>query len=84
MSSSTFLQNMVQLIKGDLETTGIPVAIGALQILSKNGVNAASVAAAELYLLGNAPAALITAEQTFAQQELAALSNVLAALKPTT
>jgi hypothetical protein len=83
----SFLSNAVALIKGDLEADGIPVAIGALSILQKNGINAASIAAAELYLMGNAPAALITAEQQFAQQELAALSTALAGIKiapPTT
>lgn len=78
----SLLQNAFNLLKGDLEADGIPVVIGALSILQKQGVNVASLAAAKVYVLGNAPAALLAAEQTFAQQELTALSTDLQAIKP--
>ncbi len=78
----SLIQNAFNLLKGDLETDGIPVIVGALSILQKDGVNVVSLAAAKAYILGNAPAALLAAEQSFAQQELAALSNSLAAIKP--
>jgi hypothetical protein len=79
---SNFIENSLKFLETDFEADGIPVLIGAVQILQKQGVNVASIAAAKLYILGNAPAALLSAEQQFAQQELAALSTTLSTIKP--
>ena len=79
---SSFIQNSLKFLETDLESDGLPVLIGAVQILQKQGINVASIAAAKLYVLGNAPAALLSAEQQFAQQELAALSTTLSTIKP--
>jgi len=79
---SNFIENSLKFLETDFEADGIPVLIGAVQILQKQGINVASIAAAKLYVLGNAPAALLSAEQQFAQQELAALSTTLSTIKP--
>jgi hypothetical protein len=75
----SFLSNALAVIKGDLEASGIPVLIGALQILQKSP-NAMGVAAAEAYLLGNAPAALLSAETNLLQQGITDLNAKLQAL----
>jgi hypothetical protein len=78
---SNALTNLMTLIKGDLEVDLIPVAVGALQILQKSP-NLLGVQAAEAYVLGNAPAALLSGATTLLQQEIAALEAKLAALQP--
>jgi hypothetical protein len=78
--SSSFLTNALNMIKGTLEIDAIPVAIGALQILQKSP-NATGVLAAEAYLLGNAPAALLSAETSLLQQGINDLSARLQALQ---
>jgi hypothetical protein len=77
-SQPSFLQNLLNLIKGQLVIEGVPVAIGALQVFEKSP-NAAGVAAAELYVLGNAPAALLAGETTLLQTVITDLSTQLAA-----
>lgn len=80
---SSFLTNALTLIKGDISADGIPVLIGALQQFTKPnplGVGG-QAAAAELYLLGNAPGALIAAETTLLQQAVQDLSARLSALQ---
>jgi hypothetical protein len=73
------LSNALTLIKNDLEVDFIPVIIGALQTLQKSpGVGGAL--AAEAYLLGNAPAALIGAEVQLLQEGIQDLGNKLASL----
>lgn len=74
------LSNLLSLIKGDLEVDLLPVAIGGLQVLQKSP-NAAGVAAAEAYVLGNAPAALLTGEAQLAQTVINDLSAELAKLQ---
>lgn len=76
---SNFLSNALAVIKGDLEVAGLPVLIGALGVLQKSP-NALGVAAAEAYLLGNAPAALLAAETTVLSQGIADLNAKLQAL----
>jgi hypothetical protein len=76
----SFLSNAMALIKGELEVTGIPIVIGALQILQKSP-NAAGVLAAEAYVLGNAPAALLTGEASLLQTAITDLSAQLAKLQ---
>lgn len=81
--SNTFLSNALALIKGDISIEGIPVLIGALQAFTKPnplGVGG-QAAAAELYLLGNAPAALVAAETTILQQVVTDLSARLTAMQ---
>lgn len=80
---SNFLTNALALIRGDLEADGIPVLIGALQVLEKpNPLGIVGQAeAAELYLLGNVPAALIEAQTTVLQQAINDLSADLAAIQ---
>jgi hypothetical protein len=74
------LSNALALIKGDLEVTLLPVVIGALQVLQKSP-GEQGILAAEAYLLGNAPAALISGETQLLQQGIADLSAKLAALE---
>lgn len=76
----SFLSNALALIKGDLEVDGLPVLIGALQILQKNPT-ILGVDAAEAYLLGNMPAALLTAETSLLQQGINDLSADFAKLQ---
>lgn len=78
MSIPTPLANAIAFIKSDLEVNLIPVIIGALQILAKSP-NALGVAAAEAYVLGNAPTALLAVEQAAITQGIAALSAFLQA-----
>jgi hypothetical protein len=80
---SSFLSNSLALIKGDISADGIPVLIGALQqFIKPNPLGLAGQAsAAELYLLGNAPGALIAAETTLLQQAVQDLSARLTALQ---
>jgi hypothetical protein len=80
---SSFLTNALALIKGDIDVDGIPVLIGALQQFTKPnplGIQGQATAA-ELYLIGNAPAALITAETTLLQQAVTDLTARLTALQ---
>jgi hypothetical protein len=74
------LSNALALIKGDLEVTLLPVVIGALQVLEKSP-GEQGILAAEAYLLGNAPAALIAGETTLLQQGISDLNTKLAALE---
>jgi hypothetical protein len=80
---SSFLTNALTLIKGDISADGIPVLIGALQQFIKPNPLGVSgqAAAAELYLLGNAPGALIAAETALLQQTVTDLSARLTALQ---
>jgi hypothetical protein len=81
MSSS--VNNLLTLIKGTIEVDLIPVAIGALQIVQKSP-NLLGIEAAEAYVLGNAPAALLAGATSVLQQEIAALEAKLAALQAPT
>ena len=74
------LSNALNFIKGDLEVSLLPVVIGALQVLQKSP-NGAGVLAAEAYLLGNAPTALVSLETSLLQQGIADLSAKLTALQ---
>jgi hypothetical protein len=80
---NSFLSNALALIKGDIEIDGIPVLIGALQAFQKpNPLGLAGQAeAAELYLIGNGPAAMVAAEVTIVQQAVTDMSARLAALQ---
>lgn len=87
---STPIQNALNFIKSDLEVTLIPVVIGALQAYQKSP-GALGLAAAELYVLGNAPAALLQAESGVISAGIADLNAILqtelaaqAAAKPAT
>jgi len=74
------VNSLLDLIKSNLEVDLLPVAIGALQILEKQpGV--LGVEAAEAYVLGNAPAALLAGATSLLQQEVAALTAKLQALQ---
>jgi hypothetical protein len=74
------VNNLLDLIKNNLEVELIPIGIGALQILEKDP-SALGVGAAEAYILGNAPAALLSGATSLLQQEVTALStNYSAAL----
>jgi hypothetical protein len=77
--STSPLTNALNLIKGDLEIDLLPVVIGALQILQKSP-NAMGVASAEAYLLGNAPAALLSLETSLLQTGISDLNARLQAL----
>lgn len=74
------ITNIITIIKSNLEVDLIPVIIGAMQILQKSP-NAAGVMAAEAYILGNAPAALLAGATTLLQQEIAALTAKLTAMQ---
>lgn len=80
---NSFLSNALNLIKGTISIDGIPVLIGALQEFTKpNPLGVAGQAtAAELYLIGNAPGALIAEETTLLQQAVTDLSARLAAMQ---
>jgi hypothetical protein len=69
---------LITLIEGGLEVNLIPVGIGALQILQKSP-NIAGIEAAKLYILGNAPAALLNDATTLLQQEVTTLTAKLQA-----
>lgn len=75
---SSALSNLVAFLKSDLEVELLPVAIGGLQILQKNP-SAAGALAAEAYVLGNAPAALLAGEAALLQQGVNDLQAELAA-----
>ena len=60
------LDAALTLIKSNLEVNLLPVIIGALQVLQKDP-SVVGIAAAEAYLLGNAPAALLIAKATLMQ-----------------
>ena len=74
----------ITFIETDLEVNLLPVVIGALQIIQKNP-SALGAAAAEAYLIANAPVALLAAEQTALNGAIntlsARLQAVLAAAK---
>lgn len=74
------VNSLLDLIKNNLEIELIPIAIGAMQILEKSP-NATGALAAEAYILGNAPAALLSGATSLLQAEIAALSSKLAALQ---
>jgi hypothetical protein len=74
------LSTLVSLLKNDLEAQLIPVAIGGLQILQKSP-NAAGAIAAEAYVLGNAPAALLSGETTLLQAAITDLQTQLAKIQ---
>jgi hypothetical protein len=77
------VNSFITLIKNSFEPDLIPVAIGALQILAKNPT-ILGADAAEAYVLGNAPAALLAGATTLLQQEIAALTAKLTALQTAT
>jgi hypothetical protein len=77
--STTPLSNALAFIESDVEVTLIPVVIGALGILQKNP-NALGLAAAESYVLANAPAALLSAETTTVNAAIGSLNTKLQAL----
>jgi hypothetical protein len=74
------VNSLITLIKSNLEVDLIPVAIGALQILEKNP-NILGIDAAEAYILGNAPAALLSSETSLLQQVIASLTAKLLAMQ---
>jgi hypothetical protein len=76
---NSFLTNALALIKGQLEPALLPMLIAALQILQKSP-NAMGVGAAEAYLVGNAPAALLSAETALLQATINDLNSRLQAL----
>jgi hypothetical protein len=77
---SSNVNSLINLIKNDFEVDLIPVAIGALQILEKNP-SVLGAGAAEAYILGNAPAALLSGATTLLQQEVADLQAKLSAMQ---
>jgi hypothetical protein len=77
---SNNVNSLLDLIKSNLEVELIPVGIGALQILEKDP-SILGIEAAEAYVLGNAPAALLGGATTLLQQEVTALQAKLAALQ---
>lgn len=78
--TSSALSNAVAFLKGELEVTLVPVLIGALQVFQKSP-NALGAAAAEAYVLGNAPAALAAAETSLIQTSFGELSTLLTSLQ---
>lgn len=74
------VNSLLDLIKSNLEVDLIPVGIGALQILEKEP-GLLGIEAAEAYILGNAPAALLSGATTLLQQEVTALNAKLQALQ---
>lgn len=80
VSSPSALTNLLNFIKGTLEVDLLPVAGGAVAVLQKSP-NAAGVAAAQLYILGNAPVALLTAEGAGISTALSDLSAEFAKLE---
>lgn len=74
------VNSLLTLIKSNLELDLIPVAIGAFQILQKSP-NLLGAEAAEAYVLGNAPAALLSGATTILQQEIANLTAKLQAMQ---
>lgn len=74
------VNDLITLLKSNLELDLIPIAIGAFQILEKSP-NAAGAMAAEAYVLGNAPAALLSGATSVLQQEIAMLTAKLQALQ---
>ena len=74
------VNNVITLIESNLEADLIPVVIGALQILQKNP-NQLGIEAAKAYVLGNAPAALLSGATNLLQQEIAVLTAKLTALQ---
>jgi hypothetical protein len=74
------VNSLLDLIKSNLEVDLIPVGIGALQILEKDP-SLLGIEAAEAYVLGNAPAALLSGATTLLQQEVTALNAKLQALQ---
>jgi hypothetical protein len=77
---SSNVNSLITLIKSNLEVDLIPVAIGAMQILQKQP-NLLGAEAAEAYILGNAPAALLSGATSLLQEEVAALQAKLTALQ---
>jgi hypothetical protein len=75
---SNNVNSLLTLIESNLEIDLIPVGIGALQILQKSP-NLAGIEAAKLYILGNAPAALLSGATSILQQEITALTAKLVA-----
>jgi hypothetical protein len=73
------LSSTIAYIESDLEIALIPVVIGALQIFQKNP-NLLGAAAAEAYILANAPAALLTAEAGAVNGAINTLNTKLQAL----
>ena len=76
MSNLSLANGLLKTIEVEL----IPVVVGALQVLQKSP-NAAGVLAAEAYLLGNAPAALVAGETSLLQSGIADLQAALAKLQ---
>jgi hypothetical protein len=74
------LSTFIALLKNNLEVELLPVAIGGLQILQKSP-NAAGIVAAEAYVLGNAPAALLAGETQVLQAGITDLQAQLAKLQ---
>ena len=74
------VNSLLTLIESNLEVDLIPVAIGALQVLQKSP-NLAGIETAKLYILGNAPAALLGGATTLLQQEITALTAKLTSMQ---
>ena len=79
MSTPSPLATALALIKSDLQVDLLPVIIGALQVLEKSPGEQGALAA-EAYLLGNAPSALLSLETQLLQQGIADLEARLQAV----
>jgi len=77
---SNNVNSFITLLEGNLELDLIPVLIGAMQIVQKNP-SLLGIEAAKAYVLGNAPAALLSGATTLLQQEITVLTTKLAALQ---
>jgi hypothetical protein len=77
---SNNVNSFMTLLEGNLEVNLIPVLVGALQIVQKNP-SILGIEAAKAYVLGNAPAALLSGATTLLQQEITALTAKLTALQ---
>lgn len=77
------LSAFLTFVKNDLKKEFIPIAIGALQEAEKTP-GALGIAAAEAYVLGNAPAALLQEETSVIQQGISDLQARLTTLESAT
>lgn len=75
---SNSISNFLAFLKGDLEVELLPVAIGALGVAQKTP-GAEGIVAAEAYVLGNAPAALLAGQASVMQVGINDLQAQLAA-----
>lgn len=74
------LQTVLNFIKSDVEVELIPVVVGALNIIEKQP-GAPGLLAAEAYVLGNAPAALIAGQTQLLQEGINDLNAELAKIQ---